>query len=508
MSKKFYILFPFWYGIGSGKDGKGREVSSCVKRWRYRLAPLLSKIPMVERPKRHVPLETRLLLTFAILILYFAMGNIPLFGLSPEAIDLFGRWRALFAGQRFSLSAVGIMPIINASLILQILAGPKIMKLDLTNPEDQAFYLNMQKLLVLCFVLFTSFTYVRGFYMPNQDIASQLGVSPRFISCLLFLQVFFGGMLIYYMEEVVSKWGICSGVGLFIVANISHQIITGLISLIHDAGGWAVGVIPGWIEIAKQVEPYEMSEAGMVFLFEHHFIALITTIALFFLVVYLVCARIEIRIPGYLKRRASRGRVKFPIKLAHFSYAIVVPLVFFNLGMALQAGIQALGRVLYSHGTTILGVYDETGTAVSGLMYYLSPIYGLMDWFPPLMSVPHAGWQIAVRAVANLTIVVIGAMIIALLWLKLSPGLETRDIRAMVRDSGLPIYGHSRGLKVIKRAVERYTIKIAMMGCGLLSALLVIANMFGTLGAVSVLYLTVAVIVIYGIYEEITSGLV
>ena len=114
------------------KDGNEREVSSCVKRWRYRLAPLLSKIPMVERPKRHVPLETRLLVTIAILILYFALGNVPLFGLAPESLDLFGRWRALFVGERFSLSAVGIMPIINASLILQILAGPKIMKLDLS----------------------------------------------------------------------------------------------------------------------------------------------------------------------------------------------------------------------------------------------------------------------------------------------------------------------------------------------------------------------------------------
>jgi len=61
---------------------------------------------------------------------------------------------------------------------------------------------------------------------------------------------------------------------------------------------------------------------------------------------------------------------------------------------------------------------------------------------------------------------------------------------------------------VIKRAVERYTTRIAMMGCGSLSALLVIANIFGTLGMVSVLYLSVAVVVIYGIYEEITSELV
>ena len=487
------------------------EMRSKGTRLRDALMPLLSKIPMVERPKRHVPFETKLLFTIAILILYFALGNIPLFGLSPESLDLFGRWRALFAGQMFSLSAVGIMPIINASIILQILAGPKIMKLDLTNPRDQAFYLNMQKLLVLCFVLFTSFTYGMGFYKPNQDIADLFGVSLRFISCLLFLQVFIGGMLIYYMEEVVSKWGICSGVGLFIVAGVSHQIITGLINWMPGHSGMAMGMIPRWIQLLwspLQVDAYEISEGGIAFLFQHSLIALITTVAMFFLVIYLLSAHIELKIQGYLKRRGSRRRIRLPIKFVHFSFAFVVPLVFLNLGRILQANIQAIGRVLWSRGNTLLGTYDECGNAVSGLMYYLDPIYSHWDWFPPLMHSVYpniAGWQIAVRVAANMSIMVGGAMIIALLWLKLSPGLETRDIRAMVRDSGLPIYGHSRDLKAIKRVVDRYTTRIAIMGCGVLGALLVIANMFGTLGAVSVLYLIIAVIVIYASYEEITS---
>jgi preprotein translocase subunit SecY len=458
---------------------------------------------MVERPKRHVPLKTKLVFTFGILILYFVLSNIPLFGLSPESLDLFGRWRAIFAGQRFSLTALGVMPIINASIILQILAGPKIMKLDLTNPLDQTFYLNMHKLLVLCFVVFTSFTYVMGFYMLNQDIASQLGVSPRFISFILFIQVFFGGILLYYMEEVVSRWGIGSGVGLFIVAGVSQQIINGLISPIH-AGEWAVGVIPRWIEIAQQVEPYKTSDGGMVFLFEHHLIALITTIAMFFLMVYLVSARIEIKIPGLHSVR-TRGRIRFPIKFVHFSYAIVVPLVFLNFGRILQASIQSFGRLLYSREITIFGTYDEYGSAISGLMYYLDPIYSPWDWVPPLLHSAYpnvAGWQIAVKIAADLTIVIAGVMISVLIWIKLTPGLEAKDVRIMIRDSGLQIYSHRRSLKAIKRAVDSHTLKIAMMGSGILGALFVIANMFGTLGAVSVLYLFLSVIVIYGIYEE------
>jgi preprotein translocase subunit SecY len=60
-----------------------------VKGIRAALTLVLTKIPMVERPRRHVPLKTKLMFTAAVLILYFAMGNIPLFGLSPESMELF-----------------------------------------------------------------------------------------------------------------------------------------------------------------------------------------------------------------------------------------------------------------------------------------------------------------------------------------------------------------------------------------------------------------------------------
>ncbi len=473
------------------------------------LTLVLTKIPMVERPKQHVPLKTKLQFTAAILILYFAMGNIPLFGLSPDTLDLFGQWRALFAGERFSLSAVGIMPVISASLILHILAGPKLMKLDLSNPRDQMFYLNLHKLLVLCFVFLSSISYVVGFYMPDQEIAYQLGVPIQAISFILLLQVAFGGMLIYYMECVVTKWGVGSGIGIFIMAGVTQQLFTGLINWMPDSSGLAVGVIPRWIEIAQQVEPYKISEGWLTFLFQNYVIALITTVAVFLLVIYLACTRIEVEIPGYLKRRSSRGKVRFPVKLMHFSYAIVAPLVFFPGGWAILAYVQGFGRLLWSNGFTTFGTYDANGNPIAGcLMYYLDPIHSPWDWVPTLVHSIYpdiAVWQIAVRVAVTVSIIVAGAMLIALIWLKLTPGLEMRDIKAMVRDSGLPIYGHRSGVKAIKRAVDRSAPKIAILGCGILGALLVVANMFGTLGLVNVLYLFVSVIVIYDIYGEISS---
>ncbi|MGB7000788.1 MAG: preprotein translocase subunit SecY [Halobacteriota archaeon] len=455
---------------------------------------ILSKFPMVERPEWHVHFKSKLAWTVGILVLFFALGNIPLFGLSPESMDLFGQWRAIFAGERFSLTALGIMPIVDASIVLQLLVGAGIVKLNLSDPKDQAFYQNIQKLLVLVFAAFISLTYVVGFYMPDPAVAAQLGVSLRFISFLLFIQVFVGGMLIYFMDEVVSKWGIGSGVSLFILAGVSQQVITGLISWIPDQSGWAVGVIPRWIEIVQQVPGYEILEGGITFLFQHHMIALISTIAVFFTVVYLESTRLEIPL-AHAVARGARG--KFPIKLL---YASVLPMI---LVRALQATIQGFGRMLYSQGITIFGTF-EGNTAVSGLMYYLSPIYSPWDWYPALVLPGIEGWQIAIRLALDFSFMIIGGAIFALFWIN-TTGMGAKDVAAQIHNSGLQIPGHRRTVSTIERMMEGYIPKIALMGGAILGVLCVVSSMFGTLGQASGTGLLLAVSIAYRLYEDVAS---
>ena len=458
------------------------------------LTSILSRFPMVERPGLHVHFKTKLAWTAAILVLFFALGNVPLFGLDPGSMDLFGRWRAIFAGERFSLTALGIMPIVDASIVLQLLVGAGIIKLNLSDPRDQAFYQNIQKLLVVVFAVFISLTYVVGFYKPDQGIAEGLGVSLQFISFMLFIQVFIGGMLIYFMDEVVSKWGIGSGVSLFILAGVSQQVITGLISPIRVEEG-AVGVIPRWIEIASEGYLGGILDEGMTFLFRHNLIALISTIAVFFIVVYLESTRVEIPL-AHSRARGARGR--FPIKLL---YASVLPMI---LVRAMQASIQGFGRMLYSRGITVFGTYDEYGTAVSGLMYYLDPIYSPWDWFPGLMIPPHAGWEVAVKLSLDLAFMVIGGAIFALFWIN-TTGMGAKDVAAQIHRSGMQIPGHRRSPATVERMMEGYIPKIALMGGAILGVLCVVSNMFGTLGQASGTGLLLAVSIAYRLYEDVAS---
>jgi len=462
------------------------------------LTAALSKFPMVERPSWHVHFKSKMGWTVGILILFFALGNVPLFGLSPESLDLFGRWRAIFAGERFSLTALGIMPIVDASIVLQLLVGAGIIDLNLSDARDQAFYQNLQKLLVLAFTALISMTYVVGFYVPSQEIASLIGVSLGTIRLLLFIQIFIGGMLIYFMDEVVSKWGIGSGVSLFILAGVSQQVITGLINWVPDETGWAVGVIPRWIELARQGDlGYNIVSGGISFLFQHQLIALFSTIAVFFIVVYLESTRLEIPL-AHSMARGARGR--FPIKLL---YASVLPMI---LVRALQASIQGFGRMFYSRGITLFGTY-EGNSAVSGLMYYLDPIYSPWDWFPTLVHAAYpnvAGWQIALRLSVDLAFMIIGGMIFALFWIN-TTGMGSKDVASQIYRSGLQVPGHRRNPVTIERMMEGYIPKIAIMGGALLGVLAVVANMFGTLGQASGTGLLLAVSIAYNLYESVAS---
>ena len=88
------------------------------------LQPYFERIPSVERPKGHVHFREKFAWTVAILLLYFILSNVPVFGLSPESIDIFAAYRALFAGATGSIIALGIGPIVTASIILDAIIIP------------------------------------------------------------------------------------------------------------------------------------------------------------------------------------------------------------------------------------------------------------------------------------------------------------------------------------------------------------------------------------------------
>src|SRR3989442_2111572 len=209
----------------------------------YRLKFLTDRLPAVTRPEGHVHFRTKLFWVLFILILYFVMTNVFLYGLDrSKTLDFFASLRAILAGAQGSLMHLGIGPIVTGSIIMQLFAGAKIINLDLKDDEDKSVYQGTQKLLVIIMIFVEAVPQVFGFLHPSASFQSNLnGVSiPPVLAVgerggpppfFLGLHGFGGSYLVLLMDEVVSKWGIGPRISPFIAAGGAPQILPGPLHL-------------------------------------------------------------------------------------------------------------------------------------------------------------------------------------------------------------------------------------------------------------------------------------
>src|SRR5256712_10332038 len=141
----------------------------------YRLKFVTDRLPAVTRPEGHVHFRTKLFWVLFILILYFVMTNVFLYGLDrAQTLDFFASLRAILAGAQGSLMHLGIGPIVTGSIIMQLFAGAKIINLDLKDDEDKSVYQGTQKLLVIIMIFVEAVPQVFGFLHPSASFQSNL----------------------------------------------------------------------------------------------------------------------------------------------------------------------------------------------------------------------------------------------------------------------------------------------------------------------------------------------
>lgn len=454
-----------------------------------RFESFLAAMPAVRSPEGHVHFKNKLMWTLAILLLYFTLTNIDIFGLSPQSQDIFGIYRALLAGASGSLLHLGIGPIVTASIVLQLLKGAGILQIDTSDTRGQVMYMGLQKMLIFVMIVVEALPMVlSGMMMPDPSVATQFFGGNMFaVSVLIFLQLCIGGLLVVLMDEVVTKWGVGSGVGLFIVAGVSQGLVNGFLNWQTGTDPFPIGFFPRLIAIGT-------SGANFLEYFGTDVLALVTTIIIFLVIVYVESTRIEIP----LAHTAVRGaRARFPVKLI---YASVLPMI---LVRVLQANIQMIGMLLSNAGITILGEFQGQ-QPISGLMWYIAPINQPQDWMWWLSDLGHAPWEILLRMGIDITVMVLGGAIFALFWVK-TAGLDSKDVARQIQRSGMHIPGYRRNEQVLERYLDRYIPRITIIGGAFIGILSVVANLFGVIGAVGGTGLLLAVSITYRLYEEIAS---
>jgi protein transport protein SEC61 subunit alpha len=115
---------------------------------------------------------------------------------------------------------LGISPIVTSSLVMQLLAGSRIIEVNQSVKEDRALFSGAQKLFGILITIGEAVAYVvSGMY-------GDLGTLGAGNAILIILQLFFAGLIVIILDELLQKgYGLGSGISLFIATNICETII-------------------------------------------------------------------------------------------------------------------------------------------------------------------------------------------------------------------------------------------------------------------------------------------
>ncbi len=441
---------------------------------------LLSNLPEVAGPEqRRLSFKEKMKWTGIILVLFFTLGMIPLFGLGANALEQF-KYLSLILGAKFgSIISLGIGPIVTASIVLQLLNGSGLVKFDLTTHEGKKRFQGVQKLLAFFFILFEAGIYV---FMGGLAPAPELVGTAAYFQIQLFLvfQLFLGGILIMFMDEVVSKWGFGSGISLFIAAGVSEEIFIRALSPLPSPANPSVatGAIPALFQSLAAGDP----QTAFLML-----AAVLSTILVFMMAVYGQAMKVEI--PLSFGRIRGHG-IRWPLS---FIYTSNIPVI---LIAALLANVQLWARLLESWGLPLLGTFVGNSPA-SGVVAWIFPpniIGQLIKGSLTFSSISHA--------LIYLLIMIGGAIMFSVFWVQ-TAGMDARTQAKQMMASGLQIPGFRRDERVLERLLNRYIWPLTVMGAILVGILAGLADLTGALSHGTGILLTV--MIVYRLYEDIAK---
>src|SRR6059058_6127720 len=187
-------------------------------------------------------LRKRLLFTFFILALYRLVSWIPAPGVDSQTINDYFNGRggtilgllSVFSGgalSRFALFALGIMPYVTASIILQLMTVV-VPKLEQLQKEGEAGYAKINQYTRYLTVALAAaqstgyaFLFKRQGALPNVN-------AGRLVIIILTLTA--GCALLMWMGELITKRGVGNGISLLIFASILAYAPSGISAWIKD----------------------------------------------------------------------------------------------------------------------------------------------------------------------------------------------------------------------------------------------------------------------------------
>ncbi len=442
-------------------------------------------LPEIRKPVRKPSLNEKLMWTGIALIVYMVMAVTPLTGVPVGAQSQFSYSSIIFASSQGTLMTLGIGPIVTAGLILQLLAGSEIIRVDFQNPDDRAIFTSATKLLTMIVIVVEASAYLLGGLFGTISPAAAIAI---------FFELFAASVIVMLLDELVQKgWGIGSGVSLFILAGVAQRVMWDMFSPlqvpIHAATSNSTaavttfyGGIPYFINATLVGHPQDAFFRTNAPSFPTIF-GLILTISAILIIIYVEGMRIEIPITS-TKYRGFAG--VYPIKLLYVSN---IPVILFS---ALVSNISFFAAYIwkaydYNNVNPLINWFARYNTTQilqnpnqSPLSY--QPLNDSLIYYmtsPTAIYTPHTDY---IRALTYVLFAVIFSVMFARIWVEIG-GLSPKAAAKNLIGADVMVPGFRRSGTSVEAILQKYIPVITIIGgifIGLLAALSQLLGVYGT----------------------------
>ncbi|MFH1257201.1 MAG: preprotein translocase subunit SecY [Candidatus Diapherotrites archaeon] len=441
--------------------------------------PIYRLLPEVKSPEVKPTLKKRLMWTALALVIFYIMGNIQVIGITASSAGQLEQLQVILASEIGTLITVGIGPIVLASIILQLLIGGGLIDADLTDPKTKARFTSMQKLMAIVLCFFESAIYVlSGFIAPDPGM-------------LLFvvLQISLGAILLIYLDEVVSKYGIGSGIGLFIAANVAGSVFWRVFAPPIALQGQLAGGI-----LSQFIDSVASGSINLIIL-----LPLLFTLIVFVVVTF--AEGMHVNIPLTMGPRGVGGR--FPVKFLYVSNipVILAAALFANLRLWAEftKTVPVLGYVLNGVATIVVAPY---GLIEKMLLQGVSfDVFGQMLDSILKLQIIGLGGEI-IHAILYIIILTVLCVVFGKFWVDMG-GQGTEAVSNQLQKAGMSIPGFRKDPRIIRKVLERYIPPVTVLGSIFVGLLAGFADLTGALGSGTGILLTVGIV--YRLYEDLAK---
>src|SRR5919197_3998409 len=424
-------------------------------------------VPQVEKPKKKIQLSEKLIWSGIAVLAYLVMGQIPLFGVTDDPrFDFLAFARVLFAAQQGTLMELGIGPIVTAGLLMQLLKGSDLIKLDFKNPDDRSLFTSATKIVTIIVICAEGGLYGASVYGP-------LTYSDGpYIIYIVIAQLIGASIIVMLMDEMVQKgWGIGSGLSLFIMAGIAQTILWNVFSIVPAQDG-PVGFLPFTIDASISGHGadaiFRTGQLPSIFTFA-------LTIGVILVLVYVEGIHVDVPIVSTKYRGFT---AVYPIKLL---YTSVIPVI---LASALIANAVFMGQMLWANYNPnnqnpafnwIAQFNPQTqggqATPTGGILYYITS--------PRSLDVVVADPVRTILYVIFMTGIV---TVFSRLWVELG-ALSAKMAARNLLDADVQVPGFRRSEGSVETLLNRYIPSLTIISgiiIGLLASVSDVLNVFGS----------------------------